>query len=181
MGSIFFSLADAIAGSEHARLDAALMRTLQDSMKQVVHLAAEDTVQFLDASPPILAESSECRPSMAGETASVIPHTAETAAEATALNTQVHDPHHANSDPSIQGTSSEGHISLSPTLNPKASTSQLSNRIIQVALQFGYAILARKLDLYNEVLATAVRFTLRHQTREQTLINVEWALGVGNW
>lgn len=201
MGSIFFNLADAIAGSEHARRDAALMHTLQDSMKQVVHLAGENTVRFPDATPPDLASSPERRPSITGETTSITSHiaektvettaentvetteatAAETAAEITASTIQVHDAHLANNEPSIQATSSEWTLSLPPTLHPKASNSKLSNRIIQGALQFGYTILARKLDLCNEVLATAVGFTLRHQTREQTLINVEWALGAGNW
>lgn len=181
MGSVFFNLADAITGSAYARLDSKLVQTLRDSMTQIVRLASEDADQAFVANAP--------GPGPAQGPVQPVPlglHGPATATQQTAataaLYTQTHPLSHADHGRSIPEMPVERAVfSLPPALSQMASSSVLSTRIIQEMLRFGYMVVSNRLDLSNSALESTVRFTLRYQSREETITNIEWALRAGTW
>lgn len=169
MGSVFFDLADAITRSEHAQADAQLMQTLRNSMKRVVRLG-NDSVEHESDSDPCQTSSKDPVP--------VEPVEVPSAVNTPPLEVQVYDPR-ANDDLGMLGSRM---FNITPGYHqPNIISGSLSNRIIQESLRYGYMVLSSALETSNETVQRLFQFTLKRGTRQETLTNMQWALGPGNW
>ncbi|KAK7754827.1 hypothetical protein SLS62_003141 [Diatrype stigma] len=185
MGCIFFSLADAITRSEHAQRDANLMQTLRNSMRRVVRMAdddagagAKDGTTGSDASDPsqTLGSTESCS---TGVPSVVDVNTDRDNGNAPAPEGFMFEYH---VEDTIAMLRSQNYISPSPSVvEPDMFAGTLSNRIIQASLRYGYTVLSTGLDKPSKDLERLFRYTLQRSTREDTLLNMQWALGPGTW
>lgn len=181
MGSIFFSLADAITRSEHAQRDANLMQTLRNSMRRIVRMAEDDGAEHgggtgLDDSD--LSQTSGSAENSSPGALSVADVNMDRD-HAPASEGLVFD---YNVDDTVAIFTSQNHISPSPrVVEPDIFAGTLSNRIIQASLRYGYTVLSASPEKPNKDIERLFHFTLQRSTPKETLLNMQWALGPGTW